>query len=132
MRTVLWEKTTDKHVEEIDQYFSGRSIDVVEVFVLERESGGLSGFIEINVRNFAEGSRSKEVPYIEAWYIDPNARGKGLGRKLVDAAVTWALDKGYRELASDAELENSEGIAAHIALGFEEVDRVVCFLRKLT
>jgi aminoglycoside 6'-N-acetyltransferase I len=38
---------------------------------------------------------------------------------------------GYTEIASDAELDNAAGIAAHRALGYEEVERIVCFRRSL-
>ena len=38
---------------------------------------------------------------------------------------------GHHEIASDAEIENADGIAAHVALGYEEVERVVCFRRSL-
>jgi len=38
---------------------------------------------------------------------------------------------GYTEIASDAEMDNADGIAAHRAVGFEEVERVVCFRRSL-
>jgi len=29
------------------------------------------------------------------------------------------------------DLENTDGIAAHLALGYEEVERVACFRRSL-
>lgn len=35
------------------------------------------------------------------------------------------------EIGIDAELENSGSIAAHKVVGFEEVERVVCFITKL-
>jgi hypothetical protein len=38
---------------------------------------------------------------------------------------------GHHEIASDSELENADAIAAHRALGYEEVERVVCFRRSL-
>jgi aminoglycoside 6'-N-acetyltransferase I len=38
---------------------------------------------------------------------------------------------GHHEIASDTELQNADGIAAHRALGYEEVERVVCFRRSL-
>ena len=47
------------------------------------------------------------------------------------AAEDWARGHGFRALASDAELDNQVSVAAHGALGFEEVDRVVCFLKRL-
>ena len=47
------------------------------------------------------------------------------------AAEDRARAEGYTEIASDAELENVVGIAAHLALGYEETDRVVSFRRAL-
>lgn len=38
---------------------------------------------------------------------------------------------GQQEIASDSEIDNVEGHAAHRALGYEEVERVVCFRRSL-
>ena len=42
-----------------------------------------------------------------------------------------ARAEGQYEIARDAELENAQGIAAHLALGYEEVERVVCSRRSL-
>jgi aminoglycoside 6'-N-acetyltransferase I len=46
-------------------------------------------------------------------------------------AERWAGALGYSELASDAEIDNTVSISAHRALGFDETDRIVCFLKKL-
>jgi len=43
----------------------------------------------------------------------------------------WAIELGCDELASDAEIVNTGSIAAHKALGFREMDRVVSFIKKL-
>jgi aminoglycoside 6'-N-acetyltransferase I len=59
-------------------------------------------------------------------------RGRGVGRALIDAAETHAHASGHREIASDAELENAGGIAAHGAVGYEEVERTVCFRKSLS
>ena len=132
MRYTLWPDALQVHLEEIQSFFAGESIDIVETFVLDRGQGGLGGFIEINIRNFAEGSRNARVPYIEAWFVDADLRAHGYGRLLIETAESWARQQGFDELASDAELENPAGIAAHMAMGFSEVERVVCFLKKLT
>jgi aminoglycoside 6'-N-acetyltransferase I len=50
---------------------------------------------------------------------------------LLESAEATARSLGRREIASDAEMENSDGIAAHLALGFEEIERVVCFRKSL-
>ena len=91
----------------------------------------MGGFLELNVRNYAEGSRANRVPYIEGWFVTADLRGRGHGKQLIETAEQWALKNGYNELASDAELENEASIAAHKALGFTEVDRVVCFIKQL-
>ena len=131
MREALWPGTSKEHLDEIDRYLSNERRGLVEVFVLEREGGDLGGFIELNLRNWAEGSQANQVPYIEGWYVDPDLRGYGSGKRLVDAAEKWAIENGFNEIASDTELENTGSIAAHKALGFEEVERLVCFIKKL-
>ena len=131
MRNSLWPGTLEEHLEDIDKYFSNKKTDIVEVFVLERGGKDLGGFIEINVRNYAEGSHAMRVPYIEGWYIDKDLRKHGHGKSLVQAAEQWAVEHGFSELASDSEIENVNSIAAHKALGFKEVDRIVCFIKKL-
>jgi aminoglycoside 6'-N-acetyltransferase I len=45
--------------------------------------------------------------------------------------VRWALSEYCSELASDSLLENVAAHAAHRALGFEEMERVVYFRRTL-
>ena len=49
----------------------------------------------------------------------------------VVAAETWAVTNGYTEIASDTELENGISLQAHLALGFEEVERQICFRKRL-
>lgn len=131
MRNSLWSGLLEEHIEEIDSYFSQSSKDIVEVFAIERTNEKLGGFLELNVRNYAEGSRSERIPYVEGWYVDPDLRGCGYGKQLLEAAQIWSIENGFRELASDTDLENSASIAAHKALGFEEVERMVCFIKRL-
>ncbi len=71
------------------------------------------------------------MPIVEAWYIDANLRGMGHGAQVIRTAERWAIENSYNELASDTELANTDSIAAHRALGFREVDRIVCFIKDL-
>jgi aminoglycoside 6'-N-acetyltransferase I len=121
------------HVPSIGAYLSRGSIAELipsAVFAAERQDGRLAGFLELSVRNYAEGC-SGNTPYVESWYVDEDVRGTGVGRALMEAAERWALDQGFVELASDALLENSLSHAAHQALGFEVVERIVVFRKPL-
>jgi aminoglycoside 6'-N-acetyltransferase I len=131
MRNALYSGSLEEHLEEITNYFLGNKIGVAEVFVLERNNGKLGGFIELNVRDYAAGSKSFKIPYVEGWYVDSDLRNHGYGKKLIKIAETWAIENGFKELASDTEIENFDSIAAHKALGFKEVEQIVCFVKQL-
>lgn len=121
------------HVPSIDAYLSGNVVDELipsAVFVAERPNGRLGGFLELSVRNYAEGC-SGDTPYVESWFVDGDVRGTRIGRALMEAAEQWALDHGFSELASDALLENKLSLGAHQALGFEVVERIVVFRKPL-
>lgn len=101
------------------------------VFVYARADGRLGGFIEVGLRSYAEGCSTSPVAYVEGWYVDDDLRRSGVGRALVVEAEAWALRRGLTEMASDTGLENNVSIAAHRALGFEEVERAVLFKKPL-
>jgi aminoglycoside 6'-N-acetyltransferase I len=129
MRVALWPGSRADHDVETREYFQ-QPDGHMRTFVAEDE-GRLVGFLELDLRKYAPGCASSPVPFIEGWYVDPGARRRGIGRALVRAAEEWARAAGYAEMASDAEIENGDSIAAHGALGYVEIERVVCFRRAL-
>lgn len=130
MRNSLWPDERATNRAEIEKFFSDSSESILECLIID-SPGQPVGFLELNIRTYAEGSENNKVPYVEGWFVDEKHRGKGLGRLLVECAEAWAKENGYFELASDAEIDNKASIAAHKKMGFEETDRVVCFLKKL-
>jgi aminoglycoside 6'-N-acetyltransferase I len=129
LREALWPGSLSDHDAETRDYFATRPRTPI-IFVAHAE-GRLVGFLELDYRKYAPGCRSSPVPFIEGWYVEPGFQGRGIGRSLVDAAEAHARAEGYHEMASDAELENTAGIAAHLALGYEEVERIACFRRSI-
>jgi aminoglycoside 6'-N-acetyltransferase I len=116
---------------EIDAFFASRSRDLDEVLVCCDDDGIMIGFVELRIRTYAEGSDATAVPFVEGWFVDEQHRGRGVGAALVAGAEDWARGLGFMELASDAEIDNAVSIAAHLALGFAETGRTVCFLKRL-
>jgi aminoglycoside 6'-N-acetyltransferase I len=129
MRHALWPGSLSDHEDETRTFFEKR-LKAPVVFVAEAH-GRIVGFLELDFRKYAPGCRSSPVAFIEGWYVAPDSQGQGIGRALIEAAEAYARSAGHHEIASDAEIENTEGIAAHIAVGFEEIERVVCFRRSL-
>jgi len=129
MRRCLWpEVETPDLIREMERILADA---MTPVFVLERPDGGLGGFLEASTRKYADGCDTSPVGYIEGWYIDEDLRGRGLGKSLVAAAEHWARSQGLREMASDTWLDNDISIKAHLAMGYEEVERLIHFAKIL-
>jgi aminoglycoside 6'-N-acetyltransferase I len=95
------------------------------VLVAECPDGGLCGLVEVAIHTSAPGCRTGQVGYLEAWYVDPEWRGQGIGRRLVEAGEAWARAQGCREMASDTTLDYPISPTAHAALGYTTVERLV-------
>ena len=102
------------------------------VFIALRQTGQPGGFLELTVYEKLDFCRESPVGYIEGWYVDPDLRGQGVGRELVETAIRHLQENGIREIASDVELDNLTSHLAHVALGFEQThdDGVCAFYRK--
>ncbi|MCG3122817.1 MAG: Aminoglycoside N(6')-acetyltransferase type 1 [Phycisphaerales bacterium] len=109
----------------------GADPDRYGVMVALQGAGGCAGFVEVSLRHHAEGCTSSPVGYIEAWYVSSAHRRAGLGRRLIRAAESWARERGCVEMASDTETVNLVSRAAHRAVGFETVEEVVLFRKRL-
>jgi aminoglycoside 6'-N-acetyltransferase I len=101
------------------------------VLVAATDAGALIGFAEASLRAWAEGCATHPVGYLEAWYVAPEHRRRGLGAELVRAAERWARAQGCTEMASDADIDNEVSHRAHRALGYDEVGRAVLFKKGL-
>lgn len=132
MRVALWpEGTAESHGREIERFFAGELHMPLAVLVAVGDDGGLMGFAELSIRQYAEDCVTDRVAYLEGWYVLPGMRRRGIGRALVAGAENWARAQGCTEFASDAVLENLDSATAHTALGFKETVQIRCFRKDL-
>ncbi len=128
LRKLLWEGSSDdEHKAEMRDIYEHTETQFV--LVAETEERKLVGFLEASIRPFVEDCHTDHVGYLEGWYVEPEFRRYGIGRKLVRGAENWARSKGCQEMASDAEIGNDLSFKAHQNLGYEETSRLV-HLRK--
>jgi aminoglycoside 6'-N-acetyltransferase I len=91
-----------------------------------------AGFAEISLRHDdASGCGSSPSAFLEGICVDPAHRRKGIARALVAKALEWGRERGISEFASEALLANGASHAFHRAIGFAEIERVVCFRRRI-
>ena len=131
MRTALWPDTTGRHALDSAKYFTASRTNPAEALLACTGAGVPVGFVELSIRPYAEGCETDRVAFVEGWFVVPERRGRGVGAALMRAAEEWGRARQCTELASDTQSFNDESIAAHKALGFEEVERLVCFRKSL-
>jgi aminoglycoside 6'-N-acetyltransferase I len=127
LRRVMWpmdEKVCESEVAEI------LSSPRWRVLVARLDNGAIAGFVEAGFRDFAEGAESSPVGYLEGLYVLAEYRRHGIGKALVCAGEQWLWSQGCTEIASDAQIDNAISIELHKRLGYAEVERQVCFLKK--
>ena len=101
------------------------------VFLAEGE-GQTIGFAQCQLRrDYVEGTQSSPVGYLEGIFVREEFRRQGIARALLKACETWAQKRGCTEFASDCELTNYESFRFHLALGFLEANRIICFTKRI-
>lgn len=132
MRHALWpDETAQELAREAEAHLRGEGL-LETVLLADAGPNEILGMIEISLRPYAEGCRTTPVAYVEGWYVAAQARRRGIGRALVAAAEHWAREQRCSEIASDAVIGNRVSESAHLALGFEEVERAIHFRKSLS
>jgi aminoglycoside 6'-N-acetyltransferase I len=130
MRHALWpDSDAGELADEISQLLAepGDTYNIIA-----RVDGDVAGFAEASLRHdYVNGCKTSPVAFLEGIYVKPAFRGRGIARALTAAVERWARERGCREFASDALLDNTQSQAMHRALGFDETRRVVYFRKTL-
>jgi len=130
MRLALWpEATASEHLAEMETIWGEAESPV---WVAVRPNGKLGGFVEGGLRKYADGCETGPVAYLEGWFVEADLRRQGVGGALVGALEAWARQRGLQEVGSDTWLDNEVSLAAHNRLGYQETERLIHFVKKLT
>lgn len=119
-------------VEELEEEFN----DFVEnsdiVSFIKYMNGKAVGFANVSIRyDYVEGCETSPVGYLEGIYVEDCYRNNNFARELVIACEDWVKNKGIKEFASDCELTNLDSLAFHLAIGFKEANRIICFKKDI-
>lgn len=132
LRCALWpDDPIETHRREIDSFFNDELKQPAAVLLAENPSGEITGFAELSIRTYAQGCDTSQVAYLEGWFVEEESRRQGIGSALVKAAEDWGREKGCKEFASDAHMDNEISKAAHLGSGFEEAGLIRCFKKEI-
>ncbi len=125
----MWQDSTASELEEDFQQVINSDNAVVFIKFADEKP---IGFAQCQLRtDYVEGTETSPVGYLEGIFILEEYRHKGYAKELLKACEQWAKDKNCLEFASDCELDNHSSYKFHIAVGFTETNRVICFKKSL-
>lgn len=128
--TQLWPRHS---TQELQAEFAPLLAQPEAQFFLLYHQGEPAGFAQCQLRHdYVQGTQSSPVGYLEGIFVREDCRRQGYARELLAACQAWAAAQGCREFASDCELTNQESYRFHLATGFAEAGRIICFTRPLT
>ncbi len=129
MAVQMWENQT---VEALEAEFTETLCSKTSAFFVKSENGAPIGFAQCNLRtDYVEGTESTPVGYLEGIFVKESYRHNGYAGELLSECEKWAKDMGCREFASDCELNNVSSLKFHLAMGFDEVSRIICFKKNI-
>ena len=107
-------ETRERSEDEVRAWFPGEG----PVVVAADEDGTVLGFARLT--RFSDREVYAGVGD-HAVYVDRDARGRGVGRELLDALCAAAADQGFHKVTSRVFATNAASRAMHRAAGFREV-----------
>ena len=125
----LW---SEHSTEELETEFCELLADENCAVFLSEQGGEPVGFAQCQLRHdYVEGTESSPVGYLEGIYVTEPYRNRRIASALLKACESWAREQGCTEFASDCELANADSLRFHLAAGFTEANRIICFTKKL-
>jgi aminoglycoside 6'-N-acetyltransferase I len=129
LREELWPHETKADLERQGRELLSRD---AATFLLRDDAGAAIAMAEATLRHdYVNGCSTSPVAFLEGIYVRPEWRRRGAARQLCRAVEAWGRERGCREFASDALVDNQASHRMHAALGFEERERVVCYCKPL-
>lgn len=95
--------------------------DSTVVLIARDDSGAIVGSLSLVVVRIPTGIRAR----IEDVVVDEAARGRGVGSRLSEAAITWATDAGAKTVDLTSRPDRAAANRLYERLGFEKRDTFV-------
>lgn len=94
--------------------------DPKEFILVSENDQGIDGFIRVSSGSRAPVAGCSETE-ISTFYVQPRHHGKGVGKRLLQAALQHCRENGDESVWLATNAENTPAIAFYLAQGFEHV-----------
>ena len=129
LAALLWQ---NQSAEDLFHEFSKIMSKGESQFFLKYEKDMPVGFAQCQLRHdYVEGTETTPVGYLEGIFVKEGYRNKGYAKELLAECEAWAKRNGCHEFASDCEIDNIGSFRFHKAMNFAEVNRIICFTKRL-
>lgn len=129
MAVIMWNSHSTEEL--VDKFVDVLNNDEAQIFLKYIQNIPI-GFAQCGLRHdYVEGTDSSPVGYLEGVFVKEEYRRCGFAKELLSACEQWAKEQGCTEFASDCELFNDTSLRFHKAMGFQEVNRIICFNKLL-
>lgn len=107
----------DKELDSLSVYYSAKP-DKRRYFIVTDDSGAVIGGVGV-----AEFDGFENCAEIQKLYLSDAAKGKGLGKKLMQTAEEFAVSAGYNSLYLETHSNLETAIGLYGKLGFRRIDK---------
>jgi aminoglycoside 6'-N-acetyltransferase I len=129
MAQKLW-KDMDNH--EVTRLLEQTSTSK-QYIILARTNDSLPiGFAIFTIRaEYVEGASQSPTGYLEGIFVEEGFRRKDIARTLVGLGEDWCKSQGCVQMGSDTWVTDKRSRAFHEAIGFNEEDILVHFIKDI-
>lgn len=129
MAKEIWD---NDNLLELEKEFIDMIHNKNETAFILREGDLAVAFANVSLRyDYVEGTDSSPVGYLEGIFVKEAYRKKSYGKSLVKKCEEWARSRGAVEFASDCLIDNRNSFLFHLAIGFVEANRIICFRKNI-
>ena len=123
---------SDHTVPDLEKNFEDLTQSDQAVCFIKYVDNTAVGFAQCQIRtDYVEGTETSPVGYLEGIFVVETYRHNGYAKELLQECEKWAKEKKCSEFASDCALNNIDSFKFHMAMGFEEANRIICFKKNI-
>jgi aminoglycoside 6'-N-acetyltransferase I len=86
---------------EIEAFFAGKLDEPAAVLLAQNSTGRAVALLELAIRSELLEMKNERIGYVEGLFVEPEARGSSIARKLLEFSRGWAREQRCTVFASD-------------------------------